>query len=96
MQDATPNVAKLLSKWVLLKCDLILIRRICGLIHNSSHSTDLFATTFCLSSHCIEKILVHIYLFDPNYRTVVVTSIQILLAQRISSLLSLRPCTVHY
>ena len=33
MQEATPNVGNLSSKWVPLKWDLISIKRIFGLIH---------------------------------------------------------------
>ena len=50
------------QKWVPLKCDLILIKRICGLIHKLSHWMNLFSTTFCFSSNTVLKILVHICL----------------------------------
>ena len=66
MQETSPNVGNLSSKLATLKWDLILIKWICGLIHNFSHSTYLFSTTFCLSSNCVYKILVHIYLLWPK------------------------------
>ena len=83
MQEATPNVGNLLSKCVPLKWDSILIKRIYGLIHKFSRSMNVFSTTFCFSSNCVQKILVQIYLLWPNNRMVVVASIQMLLARRI-------------
>ena len=83
MQKATPNVGNFLSKCVPLKWDSILIKRIYGLVHTFSRSINAFSTTFFFSSNCVKNILVQIYLLWPNYRMVVVTSIQMLLARRI-------------
>ena len=46
MQEATPNVENLLSKYVPLKWNSILIKRIYGLIHKLSRSINVFSTTF--------------------------------------------------
>ena len=83
MQEVIPHVGNLSSNWVLLKWDLSLIKQIYGLIHKFSRLINFFSTTACLSSSCVYKILVHIFCFDPNYRTVGVASIQMLLAQPI-------------
>ena len=53
MLEVTPNVAILFSKWVPIKWDLILIKRIYGLIRTFSGSINLFSTTFCLSSNYV-------------------------------------------
>ena len=92
MQEATPNIRNLSSNLAPLKCDFVLIKRICGLIYKFSRSMDLFSTTFCLSSNCLYTILVHIICFDPNFRAVVLASIQMLLAQRSSNMAYFR----HY
>ena len=52
MQEATQNVGNVSSKWVSLKWDLLLIKRICDLVHRFSRSINLFSTTFCLNSNC--------------------------------------------
>ena len=83
MQEITPNVGNLSSKWASLKWDLIWTKRVCGLFHKFPHSINLFSTRFCLNSNCVYKFLVHTYLLTSNYRTVVVASIQILLVKQI-------------
>ena len=83
MQEVTPNVGNLSSKWVPLKWDLILIKRIWGLIHTCSRSINLLSTKFCLRSNAFKGFWYTYICFDPNYRTVVVASIQMLLVQRI-------------
>ena len=50
---ATLNVENLLSKWVPLKWDVILIKRICDLIHKLSHSINVLSKKFCVSSNCV-------------------------------------------
>ena len=81
--EATRHVGNLSSRWASLKWDLIFMKGIWGLIHKFSRSINLFSTTFCLNSKCVKNIILLIYLFDPNYRTVVMASIQILLAKLI-------------
>ena len=83
MQEATPNVGNLSSNWILLKWGLSLIRQIYGLIHKLSRLINLFSTTSCLSSSCVYRFWYTYFCFDPNYRKVVVASIQMLLAQPI-------------
>ena len=83
MQEATPNVGNLSSNWILLKWGLSLIRQIYGLIHKLSRLINLFSTTSCLSLSCVYKIWYTYLCFDPNYRTVVVAFIEMLLAQPI-------------
>ena len=51
MQEATPNMENLSSKWAPLKWVLILIKWICGLIHKFSGSNNLLSKKFCLSSN---------------------------------------------
>ena len=66
MQEATINMGNLSSKWAPLKWDLILIKRICGLIHKFSCSINLFSTTFRLSSICVYMVPAYIYLLSPK------------------------------
>ena len=81
MQEATPNVGNLSSKWVPLKWDLILIKRICGLIHKFARSINVFSTTFCLSLLAFRRFWYIYICYDPNYRTAEVASINMLHAQ---------------
>ena len=46
MQEATPNMENLSSKWAPLKWVLILIKWICGLIHKFSGSNNLLSKNF--------------------------------------------------
>ena len=81
MQEVTPNVGNLSSKWVPLKWDLILIKRICCLIHKFSRSNNVFSTTFCLSLLAFRRFWYTYICFDPNYKTAEVAAMQMLLAQ---------------
>ena len=83
MQEATPNVGNLSLKWTPLKWDLILIKRTCVLIHKFSRSINWSSTTFVLVLAAFRRSWYTHICFDPNNRTVVVASIQMLLAQRI-------------
>ena len=84
MQEVAPNVGNLSSKWVPLKEDLISIKRIFGLVHKFSRSMNFFYQKRFVWVLTAFKGFWYTYIcFDPNYRKVVVASIQILLAQRI-------------
>ena len=93
MQEATPNVENLSSNWVQIKCDLSLIKQI----------YKVYSTSSLVWSICFQQRLVWVraaftrfcytyFCFDPNYRTVVVASIQMLLAQPILNMAYFR----HY
>ena len=57
-----PKCEKFIIKMGNTKMDLILIKRVYCLTHKFSLSIHLVSTKFCLSSNCVQKILVHIYL----------------------------------
>ena len=83
LQEATPNVGKLSLKWVPLNWDFIVIKRICGLIHMLSRSIYLLSKIVVWVLTGFRRFWYKHFRFDPNYRTVVVASIEMLLAQRI-------------
>ena len=83
MQEGTLNMGNLSSKWRPLKWDLILINRLRGLIDNFPRLTDLFEQRFVWVLTAFIRFWYTYICFDPNYGTVVVASIQMLLAQRI-------------
>ena len=81
MQEATPTVGNLLSKCIPLKWDSILIKRIYGLIHSSLVQLMCFQQRFVLVLTVFTRFWYKYICFDPNYRMVVVASIQMLLAR---------------
>ena len=83
MQEATPNVGNLSSKLVPLKWDLISIKRIYGLIHNFPRSINCFKQRFVWVPTAFRGFWYTYICFGPNYRAVVVASIQIVHAKRI-------------
>ena len=83
MQEATPNAGNILSKCVPLNWDSMLIERKYGLIHKYARSMNVFSTTFCLILTAFRRFWYKYICFDPNYRMVMVVSIQMLLARRI-------------
>ena len=97
-----PNVGNLSSKLTPLKWNLILIKRICGLIHKFSRLINVFSTTFCLSSSCVFNILVHIYLPSLKLQNCSggihsnVACYTDFACDIFSSLSLLQPFTVHY
>ena len=80
MQEATPNVGNLLSKYVPLKWNSIFIKWIYGLIHKFSRSINVFSTMFCFISNCASNVACSA---ESGYSI-------------FSSLSLLRPFTVHY
>ena len=102
MQEATLNEINTSSKWTPLRWDSILIMPTCGLIHKISLSIHMFSTTFYLSSNCVYKILVEIFLRWPksqNGSAGVHLNVDWSADFRFcisSSLLSLRSFIVHY
>ena len=81
IQEATPNVGNLPSKWVPLKWALILTKRNFGLIHKLARSMNLLLKSFVWVLTMFRGFWYTITCFDPKYKKVVVASIQILLAQ---------------
>ena len=83
MQEATPNVIHLSSKWAPLKWNLILIKPSCSLVHTFPFRFIGFQQRFVWVLTAFRWFWYTYICTDPNHRIVVAASVQMLIGQQV-------------